>query len=225
MSKPILLDGFCKAGGASYGYCLAGFEVVGVDIEPQPRYQFEFHQCDAIEFIYKHGHEFDVIHTSPPCQAYSKTASLSTKNHPKLIDPTRKALYETKKPYIIENVPGSPLINPIMLCGTMFSGLRVIRHRLFETNPILWWPPKKCAHIGKTAPIWWGDKVANGYRIGESELDRYQYISVCGASFTNADASQAMGIDWMTSAELAQSFPPVYTKWIGEQFMQILYGL
>ena len=203
------------------GYHLAGFEVVGVDIEPQPRYPFEFVQADALEFIAAHGHEFDVIHASPPCQAYSVTAPLSNGNHPELIEPTRAALLATGKPYVIENVPGSPLINPIMLCGTMFPGLHVIRHRLFETSPVIWWPPSPCQHIGKVAPMFWGDLLAYGH-YGGSKLKRFQYITVSGNSFINADAKQAMQIDWMLNRELAQAIPPAYTKWLGERLLEKL---
>ena len=133
MSKPKALDLYCKAGGTSMGLHRAGFEVTGVDIEPQKRYPFEFVLGDALEYCAQHGHEFDLVVAGPPCQLYSVTASLSNGNHPDLVGPTREALIATGKPYIIENVPGSPLINPLVLCGTMF-GLALIRHRLFENN-------------------------------------------------------------------------------------------
>lgn len=198
------------------GYHRAGFEVVGIDINPQPRYPFEFHQADALEFVAQHGHRFDVIHASPPCQAYSVTASLSNGNHPELVEETRTALLATGKPYVIENVPGAPLVNPLMLCGSMFPGLRVIRHRLFETLPVVWWAPAPCQHVGKTAPMFWGDLLANGHR-GGSQLKRFRYITVAGHNFINADAEQAMQIDWMLNRELAQAIPPAYTEWLGNQ--------
>ena len=116
-----LLDLFCCAGGAGKGYVDAGFEVVGVDIDPQPNYPFEFHQADAIEFVSAHGHEFDAIHASPPCQAFSKTKTLHDNEHPDLIEPTREALIATGKPWVIENVVGAPLINPIKLTGQHFG--------------------------------------------------------------------------------------------------------
>lgn len=208
--KPLLLDTFCKAGGAGYGYHLAGFEVVGVDIEPQPRYPFEFHQADALEFIAAHGHEFDVIHASPPCQAYSVTAALSTGNHPDLIEPTRTALLATGKPYVIENVPGSPLVNPVMLCGTMFPGLRVIRHRLFETSPVIWWPPMSCNHNTGGIP-----KAGHGASI-------YGFCSVAGNGGKKNLWTNAMQIEWMTLSELSQAIPPAYTKWLGERLLEKL---
>jgi len=145
--KPKLLDLYCGGGGAGMGYSRAGFEVVGVDKNPQPHYPFEFHQADAIEYLTKHYHEFDVIHASPPCQRYSRITKVSsTKNHPDLLQTTINALMETKKPYIVENVVGAPMTNYLMLCGTMF-GLRVFRHRLFVTNPMLFMSPRSCNHL------------------------------------------------------------------------------
>lgn len=215
--RPLLLDAFCGAGGAAMGYYRAGFDVVGVDIVPQPRYPFEFNQGDALEFIAAHGHKFDVIHASPPCQVYSVTSSLSTGDHPALIEPTRAALAKSGRPYVIENVPGSPLKNPLVLCGTMF-GLRVIRHRLFETAPPIWFAPGHCQHIGRVAPIFWGDLIKAGYQPGAGTvLDKFQYISVAGKNFLKRDGQIAMGIDWMSTAELAQAIPPAYTEYIGKK--------
>lgn len=205
-----LLDLFCGAGGAGYGYFQAGFEVVGVDIKPQKRYPFEFIQANALEFLGKYGHEFDVVHTSPPCQVYSVTASLSTRDHPDLVGPTREALKATGKPYIIENVPGAPLINPLMLCGTMF-GLRVIRHRLFETVPAIWFSPAACCHWGKAT----GCESVKGQ--GTNSLKDYAFVTVVGNDYLANEGRMAMGIDWMVKRELSQAIPPAYTKWLGEQ--------
>ena len=128
--KPRLLDLFCGAGGAAMGYHRAGFEVVGVDIKPQPHFPFEFHQVDALTYTLD---GFDAYHASPPCQRYSCAVNLHNNrdSHPDLIDIVRNILLKTGKHYVIENVPGSPLINPTQLCGSAF-GLRVRRHRLFE---------------------------------------------------------------------------------------------
>jgi DNA (cytosine-5)-methyltransferase 1 len=145
-----LLDLFCGAGGAAMGYYRAGFEdITGVDNKPQPNYPFEFILGDALEYVIDHGAEFDVIHASPPCQAYSITKSLPwVDDYPELIEPLRNLLKETDKPYVIENVLGAPLINPLELCGSMF-GLPLIRHRLFECNPPIWFPPQPhaCKHL------------------------------------------------------------------------------
>lgn len=218
MSKPLLLDCFCKAGGAGMGYHLTGFEVIGVDIEPQPRYPFRFIQADALEFIRLCGHWFDAIHCSPPCQAYAITKNLKTsrKDHPDLVEPTRRALLAAGKPFVIENVVGAPLINPITLCGTMF-GLGVIRHRLFECSPAIWWPPTACQHQGKVAPMWWAQ-----LRKARASGKVYKYLTVAGNSFLVPAARAAMGIDWMTRAELSQAIPPAYTRWIGERLLEML---
>jgi DNA (cytosine-5)-methyltransferase 1 len=133
-----LLDLFCGGGGASKGYSDAGFEVVGVDNKNQPHYPFEFHLGDALEFVREHGHEFDVIASSPPYQHYTALRHLQKgKEYPDLVAPTREALRATGKPFIIENVAGAPLQNTVMLCGTMFHlstscGAELRRHRWFE---------------------------------------------------------------------------------------------
>lgn len=138
--KPRLLDLFCGAGGCAKGYQRAGFYVVGVDINPQPRYcGDEFVQGDALEYCRQHGHEFDAIHASPPCQAYCSLKSMpNAKKHPDFVVPTREVLRATGLSYVIENVPGAPLIDPTVLCGTMFGlgtgDAELWRHRLFETN-------------------------------------------------------------------------------------------
>lgn len=196
------------------GYHLAGFDVTGIDIEPQKHYPFRFIQGDALTFIAAHGNEYDVIHASPPCQFYSKTKSLpGTKdNHLDLIAPTRATLIATGKPYVIENVPGSPLINPIMLCGSMF-GLGVLRHRLFETMPTIWFPPMACRH-DKVMPIFWGDQL-KAKQAGK----KYKLITVSGKSFLASTARKAMGINWMTAKELTQAIPPAYTEWLGKQII------
>jgi len=217
-----ILDLFCRAGGASVGYCRAGFGyIVGVDIEPQKRYPFEFVQGDALEFLAEHGQDFDVIHASPPCQVYSVTKSLTTKKHPDLVAKTRELLLEVGKPYVIENVPGAPLDNPLMLCGTMF-GLRVIRHRLFEIWPeTIWFPPFACNHWGKRAPTFRGEQKAAGIKNGDKTfLDKFDFITVAGSCFLKQDAQIAMDIDWMTGAELAQAIPPAYTEYIGKILLE-----
>ncbi|MDQ6719338.1 MAG: DNA cytosine methyltransferase [Candidatus Dormibacteraeota bacterium] len=160
--KPRLLDLFCCAGGAGVGFARAGFDVVGVDIKPQPNYPFEFIQADALNLDPGLLESFDAVHASPPCQSYSDLAKRNRNGHmwPRLIEPTRKLLRSLGVPYIIENVEGAPLIDPVILCGTMFSELRVIRHRLFESNldliapahgkhPLVFTHDKRKAHYGK----------------------------------------------------------------------------
>lgn len=210
MNKPRLLDLYCKAGGGAMGYHQAGFEVVGVDKEPQKNYPFEFHQADAIDFLEKHWNEFWGVHASPPCQRNSTMTKGLWKDrlasHPELIGPTRKALIKTGKPYVIENVPGAPLIDPITLCGSMF-GIQVRRHRLFETSfPIL---QPECDHKNQGPVV-----AVYGHSGGSSKRD--------GIKFQGVSAwKEAMQIDWMTGAELAEALPPAYTKYIGERWLEI----
>ncbi len=210
-----LLDLFCGAGGCGVGYHRAGFDVVGVDIAPQPRYPFEFHQGDALEYLAAHGKEFDAIHASPPCQAYSVTASMpnvKADNYPKLIEPVRDALMATGKPWIIENVIGAPLQYPVMLCGLMF-GLKVYRHRLFETSFFMLQPPHEMHSK---------DSVTNSYRAYSSFGNGATHISMAGHNFKRVDAVAALNGDceWMTREELAEAIPPAYTEWIGKQLIE-----
>jgi DNA (cytosine-5)-methyltransferase 1 len=218
MNRPKLLDLFCGAGGAAMGYHRAGFDVVGVDINPMPRYLLEFHQGDALQYALEHGAEFDAIHASPPCQGYSVTKSIHGRtDHPLLIDATRELLQSIGRPYIIENVEGAPLINPLMLCGTMF-GLRVRRHRLFEIDPPIYFAPFSCNHWGKT--------LGNSARIKQRRVVQSfalaDFITVSGHDFNARDARIAMGIDWMSAKELAQAIPPAYTEYIGAFLLRYL---
>jgi DNA (cytosine-5)-methyltransferase 1 len=213
LPKKKALDLFCKAGGTSMGLYRAGFEVTGVDIEPQKRYPFDFVLGDALEYVATHGHKYDLIVAGAPCQLYSVTAALSNGNHPDLVDPTREALQATGKPYIIENVPGAPLVNPIKLCGTMFSGLRVRRHRLFECWPVLWWPPAPCYHWGKVAPC---------FGKGSYDKSGYDFVTVAGKGTPPKVAGAAMGIDWMIGTELSQAIPPAYTEWLGKEMLKLI---
>ena len=215
--KPRLLDLFCCAGGAGAGYSKAGFEVVGVDIKPQQRYPLPFIQADALTLDPKFIALFDAIHASPPCQSYSDLAkrNRNADEWPRLIDPVRDMLIRSGLPYVIENVEGAPLRNPVMLCGTMFKGLRVIRHRLFETNFPLLTPPH-----GKHPLVHTFDKRKSQY--GKTD-DMRDFVSVNGGgNCTVAAARDAMGIEWMTKNELNEAIPPVYTKFIGEQLLSYL---
>lgn len=209
--RPRLLDLFCGAGGAAMGYHRAGFDVVGVDIDPQPRYPFEFHHADAMTFPLD---GFDVIHASPPCQAYAVSTRVwlgRAAEHPDLVDPTRDRLSRTGVPWVIENVPGAPLRNPLVLCGTMFDGLRVYRHRLFESDPPLYFPPMHYPHDERVAEV--------GRPVGDNG-----WMTVAG-HFINVTAARiAMGIDWMTKDELADAIPPAYTEWIGRRMIDVLEG-
>jgi DNA (cytosine-5)-methyltransferase 1 len=203
-----LLDLFCGSGGASAGYAEAGFDVTGIDIEPMPRYPYRFVQADALEYVAAHGREYDVIHASPPCQAHMTLRHWTKKTYPDLIGATRELLQATGRPYVIENVLGAPLIEPLMLCGSMF-GLRVIRHRIFETSLRLLFSPATCSH----------PKNAVGRRGNEGTRE---WITCTGHFAGKAKAQQAMGIDWMTRDEMSQAIPPPYTFWLGRQLVELL---
>lgn len=210
MKRPLLLDLFCGAGGCAMGYHRAGFDVVGVDIKKQPRYPFRFIQGDAMEYLAnKRGRGFQVIHASPPCQRYSEVtrANGNQENYPDLVAPCRDLLAAIGKPWVIENVPFAPLGISVMLCGTYF-GLRVIRHRLFESSRMLMSPGRSCSHPPRGAV---GRAGVRGKKVGD-------WISVAG-DVDRKVASHAMGIDWMTRHELAQAIPPAYTEFIGRQLI------
>ena len=212
-----LLDLFCGAGGAAMGYHRAGFgEIVGVDINPQPRYPFEFVQADALEYVAEHGHEFDVIHASPPCQAFSQAVKIANrKGRPNLIPATRESLVGLGVPYVIENVPtaGVHLREPVMLCGSAF-GLAVRRHRLFESNFWIW--GIKCSHKEyprRYPPAWNRTNLLRVLSLSGGYQQRHVGME---------EHRAAMGIDWeMDIKELSQSIPPAYTEYIGKELREI----
>jgi DNA (cytosine-5)-methyltransferase 1 len=196
--RPRVLDLFCKAGGAGFGYHLAGFDVTGVDQEPQPRYPFEFVRADALTFPLD---GFDLIHASPVCKGYSACAVLNDVSHPRQVEAVRKRLAASGVPYVIENVEGAPLRDPVTLCGAMFPGLRTYRHRLFEASFPVPQPPEP-EHRYPLA------KMGRPLRAGE-------WIQVVGHFSDVAAARAAMGIPWMTRDELAQAIPPAYARHVG----------
>lgn len=213
-----LLDLYCKAGGASVGYKQAGFdEVVGVDIKKQKRYPYQFIQADALEVLNDMDflRKFDVIHASPPCQTHSATRHLrnaqgKSTDKVDLIPQTREALQKWASEsdggyYVIENVPGAPLLDPIQICGSDFN-LKVRRHRLFESNFKLVGTGCKHKEQGRPVGIYGSmrDEIPGGGHTAK----------------TIEQAREAMGIDWMIWGELVEAIPPAYTKHIG---LQILY--
>lgn len=236
-----LLDLFCGAGGCAVGYHRAGFEdIVGVDVKPQPRYPFTFVKAGALEFLrcLKEADEigdalgalnatgglylsdFDAIHASPPCQAYSRCKRIGNARpgHTELVDVTRTALESTGKPWVIENVEGAPLNRPLMLCGSMF-GLPLIRHRLFESSVMLMNGTScSCSH-GERFGVYANKVTKIGTRAAAytASSGRTHYRPQLG---TLAEGQRAMGIDWMNRDELSQAIPPAYTEHVGLQLLE-----
>lgn len=207
-----LLDIFCGAGGASKGYRQAGFEVEGLDIKHGKRYPFTYHRLDFNTLDVDMLRGYDFIHASPPCQTFSITKNLrnaqgKSTDKVDLLEPTRKLLQASGVPYIIENVPGAPLINPVQVCGSSF-GLKVRRHRLFESNLPL--TGSKCDHKSQGRPVGiYGsmrDEIPGGGHTAKSM----------------EQANEAMGIDWMIWGELVEAIPPAYTEYLGKQVLELL---
>lgn len=218
-----LLDLFCCAGGAAMGYARAGFEVTGVDIRPQPHYPFDFVQADALTYLADHGHEFDAVHASPPCQGYTELNHVAGSGslfdpYPRLIEPVRALLHSIGVPFVIENVTGARehLVDPVQLCGSSF-GLGVLcrdgqyrqlqRHRLFEASFPLPGPP--CRHEGQPVGLYGvggGGQQTRGYKAHLEER------------------GPALGIDWpMTPHELREAIPPAYTRHVGS-YLEVALG-
>ena len=217
--RPRLLDLFCCEGGAAMGYHRAGFDVIGVDIEPRPNYPFSFVQADALYPPFDLS-SFDAIHASPPCQAFS-SATRNDIEYPDLLEPTRQLLIASGLPFVIENVPGAPLNAPwslfdpsaalVLLCGSMFDDLlpRLQRHRLFESN-IRISAPSRCRHEltrDVLAVVGNGEQGSSGRR---------------GDYWGMAERRKAMGIDWTTRHGLSEAIPPAYTEHIGRELLVAL---
>jgi DNA (cytosine-5)-methyltransferase 1 len=216
--RPVILDAFCKAGGAGYGYWLAGFDVIGVDIEPQRHYPFRFVQADAIEALGSWDlSRFAALHASPPCQSYTAARTMWSQQgrvYPDLVDVTRAGLAASGRPWIMENVPGSPLEAHVVLCGSMFGRqlvndgelYQLRRHRLFEVAGF-WTMTPQCQHRGRALGV-----HGNGGRQ-RKRRDRY------GDQATHGEACALMGIEWMTTKELCQAIPPCYTEYLGRALL------
>lgn len=223
------LDLFCCAGGAGMGLHQAGFEVTGVDMKAQKRYPFTFLRGDVLKINVERARQFDLIWASPPCQHHTAMKTMpDAREHPDLIPQTRELLNKIGKPYIIENVVGArkALINPIQLCGTSF-GLGVEdadlqRHRLFETSfPV---EPISCNHGARATIGVYGGHMRNRKRrtigvYGEGCRDSRRKLDRGVADFTIEQGREAMGIGWMSVAELCEAIPPAYSKYLAEQFL------
>ena len=206
MKKPRLLDCYCGAGGAAVGYSRAGFIVTGVDLFPMPRYPYEFIRANVLDLDIDFLRSFDVIHARPPCQRFTTLSGMpDAREHPNLIPATRELLRASGRPYVIENTPRAPLIDPIRLCGSMFGlGVKdaeLRRHRMFETSFFV--PRLRCRHGAMHK------RVIGVY--GEGCRDSRRKFDRSIPEFTVRDGREAMEIEYMTTDELSQSIPQAYS--------------
>jgi DNA (cytosine-5)-methyltransferase 1 len=218
MTRPRLLDLYCCEGGASTGYARAGFDVVGVDIAPQPLYPFTFVQADALEYLAEHWQEFDAVHASPPCQAYSTaTPAHRRAEHPDLLQPTLDALAALPLPWIVENVEGARRRMPgaVRLCGSAF-GMRIRRHRYFQSSALLW--PLACRHAEQGEPV-----GVYGQHPDQRAHARPGSGSSRGVKARTLDeARDVMGMPWASWSGCAEAIPPAYAEWLGGQLLASL---
>jgi DNA (cytosine-5)-methyltransferase 1 len=221
---PTLLDLFCCQGGAARGYAAAGWDLIGVDVDPQPRYPYRFIRGDALEVLADLAAEVDAVHASPPCQHYSITRHSHSREHPDLVGPTRDALEAAGLPWIMENVPGAPLRNYVELCGASF-GLEAVdldgtplvlrRHRLFESSVMLWAPP----------PCACSSYRRRGYAVGGvydgGRRDRVEAREIRHGGYTPPPTVRAelLGVAGMTQYGMSQAIPPAYTYWLGRELL------
>jgi DNA (cytosine-5)-methyltransferase 1 len=220
--RPKLLDLFCGAGGAAMGYHRAGFDVVGVDVEPQPRYPFTFHQCDALAvlsmitdkaFRFPEWECFDAIHASPPCQDHTRGGSHPVHGTGWMLAATRAQLEAQPAPWVIENVPGAPMRADLKLCGCMFGlrlpGMRLERERWFETSWGAFEMRPGCHHTGPAISV-------TGHGTTTYARDKL------GRNPTIAEYRALMGgIGWMNRDELSQAIPPAYTEHVGRMLLEV----
>lgn len=202
MTRPRLLDLFCGAGGAAMGYHRAGYDVVGVDINPQPRYPFEFLMLDAIDVLRTWNlRAFDLIHASPPCQDFTRQFMGARPGTGWMLTETRELLKASGRPWVLENVPGAPMEPNLIICGCVVGLADIERERWFETWPMVFDLRPPCHHDRPPITVTGSGTPTGTWRIyGSVPLARRREV---------------MGIDWMGSRELSQSIPPAYTDYIG----------
>lgn len=224
MKRPLLLDLFCGAGGAAVGYHRAGFDVIGVDIEPQPHFPFEFHQADAVSILRGMDNwpnfngelwrpsTYAAIHASPPCQDHTKLYVPEKHGTGWMLAAAREHLESIGLPWVIENVPGAPMRVDVELCGCMFglgSGERnLYRPRWFETSWRAFSLRPPCHHKGRAITV-----------AGHGAQGSWEYE---GGAPTQDDRKRAMGIDWMNRNELGQAIPPAFTEHVGGLLMDVV---
>lgn len=206
--RPWIVDLCCCGGGASVGLYRAGFNVVGVDINPQSHYPFPFLQADVTTLDPEWIGQFDAVWASPPCQRFTRHARQkgTADNHPDLIGPVRDLLVTVGLPYVIENVPEAPVRPDLILCGAMF-GLKVVRHRHFEVSGFVVEQPEHVEHAPDYITV-------TGHPGGSSKRDG-------GAHFGNtAEWKEAMGIDWLPASKIKEAVPPAYGQHIGAAMLR-----
>lgn len=206
--RPRILDLFCCQGGAGAGWAAAGFDVTGIDKDPQPRYPYRFIQGDAVAYALDYGSEYDLVGASPPCQHDSDCQRIRGRDHPDLIAETRAAPWTPGRPFVIENVRGArvKLRDPVMLCGAMF-GMETYRHRFFETGGgFSFQAPEHPAHAAPQT------KMGRAILPGE-------YGQFVGNFSGVGHARKVMGVPWMNRDGIRECIPPAYTQWIGVQFL------
>ena len=217
MNRPLLLDLFCCQGGAAMGYHRAGFDIIGIDIDSQPRYPFPFIQADALNPPVNLS-TFDVVHASPPCQAYTVANNIhGVGDHPDLVAATRELLLATGVPWVIENVPGAP-IDGVTICGRAL-GVGVKRHRLFESNMLLFGTQCPRAHPGDWVSVFGNTVLERGHVTGRAKgggpVIPRRHMGV-------ERGREAMGMPWASRYGLSQAIPPAYTEYLGRQLMESL---
>lgn len=208
MQKPQLLDLFCGGGLAALGYINAGFEVTGVDLITSKNYPGQLIISDAIEFAKRNAHQFDIIHASPPCQEYSKLKAFNRHHSSIPLNQLREILETSKSSYIIENVPGAPLINYIKLNGSMF-GLKCLKERWFESNMLLF-APEKIPTKGK-------------FQVNKYGLNKNGFTTIAGNMFSVKYVRNMLQLPGQhTRREIAEGIPPIYTHYLGLQIFDLL---
>lgn len=220
-TKPVALDLFCGAGGVAKGLQRAGFYVVGVDIKRQPRYCGDlFVQGDATTYPLD---GFSFIWASPPCQGYTalRHAPGAKGTAPRLISFMRERLDKVGAPWVIENVEeaAEDMQEPVVLCGSMFGlgsqGAELRRHRLFECNFSLQQNP--CRHAdGPVIGVYGGHARRRSAKHGGRGT---KDVWIGGH---RAAASEAMGMDWATLAEMSEAIPPAYSEYIGRAALKYI---
>lgn len=218
-NRPLILDLFCGEGGAAVGYHRAGFDVVGVDIQPQNRFPYRFLQADALSFLQwlidsRAIQQFAAIHASPPCQRYSTLKSMTTHQYADLLASTRELLIASGLPWIVENVATAPMHQGIEVCGTAL-GLNVRRHRRFDSSHLLY-GPGMCKHHPDNINIY--GHACWTYQPNPADVRKDTGKARPMRVLLNA-GREAFGVPWMSQQGASECIPPAYTEFLGRQLL------